>query len=206
MRQKYNELKSLIISGEKPQICLILELFPQLNGFIEDLSSFHQNLEKASGESEIVKLSLFFHLLENDYKTGMRLMELSGGQKEKIIFLLRNLDRIALYTELPYRKFRELIKHPYYCELKKLALYTGVISAEMANDLEREEHKARKRLRIITLSGGDLIKAGIPPGKHYDELINEVAELSARGKIRDKGQAISWAKKKYFQEIVKRSG
>jgi hypothetical protein len=82
---------------------------------------------------------------------------------------------------------------------------THPVKIDLTKKLERQVEEARewvqknkeKTKRILT--GDDLIKIGLPPGPEFQSILEEINDLAIEEKIKSKGEAIKFVKKKYMK-------
>jgi poly(A) polymerase len=138
----------------------------------------------------------------------LRRLKFSKVDRGAIVFLVENHMKIAQLDNMRPGKRERLLTHPLIDDLIKLAEadqrgkipteldFIEKIKREVKKVRIRKEHSIRENKEKI-FSGDTLVEMGFMPGPKIKEIIEDIEDLIAEGKLKDKENIKKYIKEKY---------
>ena len=126
---------------------------------------------------------------------------LSNDERNRTTLLLKHENLIRRAADAPWPQVQRVLILP---GAEELVDYCEAIANALGNDLSSIEF-CREKLALPReqldppplITGDDLKKAGIPPGKHYQELLNALRDAQLEGKVTSSEKALEVARKQW---------
>ena len=141
----------------------------------------------------------------------LRRLKFPNVEISTISWLIANHMRVGDISKMRPIKALDFVTDPRFDDLIKLTRAdskgTYPVNLEMVRQMEKAEHdayqwkqqkKSIKKQQLLT--GDDLIKIGLKPGKNFKKIIDDINDLTVAGKLKTKDESIQLVKKRYLNE------
>lgn len=181
---------------------LLSRIFPETAPMLFENTVESQELWKQSAEAvdslnqprfEVALSTWLADVPEYDANSAEQLcrrLKLSNDELDRIVWLRSNRDALVGARSFPLAKLKRLLAHPYFLDLlsQTCARLIAQKKVQELMDVEFSEHFWRSTPKDqidppLLVTGDDLIRSGLKPGKHFKYLLDQVRDAQLDGKI-----------------------
>lgn len=181
---------------------LLSRIFPETAPMLFENTVESQELWKQSAEAvdslnqprfEVALSTWLADVPEYDATSAEQLcrrLKLSNDELDRIVWLRSNRDALVGARSFPLAKLKRLLAHPYFLDLlsQTCARLIAQKKVQELMDVEFSEHFWRSTPKDqidppLLVTGDDLIRSGLKPGKHFKYLLDQVRDAQLDGKI-----------------------
>ncbi len=178
--------------------CLLENIFP---GFCSENSDYSRKVLTFLPEDIDYGLGLsglFSSLETEEALKKLEILKLSNNQIRQITFLLENRGKLLNY-DMRLAELKKILAEPFFKDLVNLQM--AILKAERKSTEPLKKIQQRKEsLKGVELqpkplvNGNDLKNIGLEPGPEMGHLLEEIYVHQLEGILKDKNEAIKWAK------------
>lgn len=123
--------------------------------------------------------------------------KLTNVETKDTQWLLRHERLIRFAHQIPWPKLQRILIDPRIDHLLQLATAINLAKADSTDGIQLAKEKLRlpqKQLNPdLLVTGDDLIKSGLKPGKHFRQLLEELRDRQLMGQLTSAAEAVDFA-------------
>jgi poly(A) polymerase len=132
----------------------------------------------------------------------LKRLRFSNDEIEAITLAVKNHMKFVAAPEMKTSTWKKFVREKYfplYLALHKLDALASNGYLGFYDLMKQRYEEFRDEPEIKTLiTGKDLIKLGLKPGKKFKKILNEILDLQLEGKINSSSDAINYVKENYL--------